>query len=198
MQTGATINVNEDPQGGPSSNWASGAAISGDGRVTRTSAMLPGVRTWHIDCEHGNLPKAKFAFDGFLDLLERGDTDRLARVDDTVVSRGAEGPTDNPEVNALRSQQRRNFMTTLLLSAGVPMMLAGDEFGHSQDGNNNAYCQDNEITWLNWNFSDEQRQLFDFVGRMIRLHREQPVLRRRTFFQGRWHISGLTRARGGA
>ena len=63
---------------------------------------------------------------------------------------GVEGPTDDPEIVALRDQQKRNFMATLLLSLGVPMLLAGDEFGHSQGGNNNAYCQDNEITWLNW------------------------------------------------
>jgi glycogen operon protein len=98
---------------------------------------------------------------------------------------GAEGPTDDPSVNALRAQQKRNFMTTLLLSAGVPMILAGDEIGHTQRGNNNAYCQDNDITWLNWNFSEEQRQFMDFVRSLIAIRRTQPVFQRRKFFQGR-------------
>jgi glycogen operon protein len=98
---------------------------------------------------------------------------------------GAEGPTEDPAVNALRAQQKRNFMTTLLLSAGVPMILAGDEIGHTQRGNNNAYCQDNDITWLNWNFSEEQRQFMDFVRSLIAIRRTQPVFQRRKFFQGR-------------
>jgi glycogen operon protein len=76
-------------------------------------------------------------------------------------------------------------MTTLLLSAGVPMVLAGDEFGHSQQGNNNAYCQDNDITWLNWNLTDEQRAFMEFVRLLIHIRRTQPVFQRRKFFEGR-------------
>jgi glycogen operon protein len=98
---------------------------------------------------------------------------------------GAEGPTDDPAINALRAQQKRNFMATLLLSAGVPMILAGDEIGHTQRGSNNAYCQDNELTWLNWNLTDEQRQFMDFVRSLIAIRRTQPVFQRRKFFQGR-------------
>ena len=98
---------------------------------------------------------------------------------------GAEGPTDDQAITALRAQQRRNFMATLLLSAGVPMLLAGDEFGHTQHGNNNTYCQDNETTWLNWNLSDEQRDFLRFVRSVIHIRRTQPVFQRRKFFQGR-------------
>jgi len=98
---------------------------------------------------------------------------------------GAEGPTDDPAVNALRAQQKRNFMATLLLSAGVPMILAGDEIGHTQHGNNNAYCQDNETTWLNWNITDEQRAFLNFVRSVIDIRQTQPVFQRRKFFQGR-------------
>ena len=98
---------------------------------------------------------------------------------------GAEGPTDDPAIRALRWQQMRNFMTTLLLSQGVPMLLAGDELGHSQQGNNNAYCQDNELTWLNWELTEEQQAWCEFVRALTQLRRTQPVFQRRKFFQGR-------------
>jgi len=98
---------------------------------------------------------------------------------------GAEGPTDEPAIQALRWQQMRNFMTTLLLSEGVPMLLAGDELCHSQQGNNNAYCQDNELTWVNWELTEEQQAWHEFVRSLAQLRRTQPVFQRRKFFQGR-------------
>jgi isoamylase len=99
---------------------------------------------------------------------------------------GAEGPTDDAKVNALRHRQRRNFLTTLFISQGVPMLLGGDEFARTQNGNNNAYCQDNEISWLNWdNRDDEKKALFEFTRRLIQLRQEHPVFRRPKFFQGR-------------
>jgi glycogen operon protein len=98
---------------------------------------------------------------------------------------GAEGPTDDPAIQALRWQQMRNFMTTLLLSEGVPMLLAGDEICRSKQGNNNAYCQDNEITWINWELTEEQQAWHDFVRSLTQLRRTQPVFQRRKFFQGR-------------
>lgn len=97
---------------------------------------------------------------------------------------GVEGPTDDQAINTLRAQQKRNFMTTLLLSAGVPMILSGDEICHTQQGNNNAYCQDSELTWLNWHFTDEQRDFFAFVQSVIAIRKTQPVFQRRKFFQG--------------
>jgi glycogen operon protein len=98
---------------------------------------------------------------------------------------GVEGPTDDPAIQALRWQQMRNFMTTLLLSQGVPMLLAGDELCHNQQGNNNAYCQDNELTWLNWELTEEQQAWCAFVRSLTHLRRTQPVFQRRKFFQGR-------------
>ena len=98
---------------------------------------------------------------------------------------GVEGATDDEPVNALRAQRKRNFVATLLLSQGVPMLTAGDEIGRSQRGNNNAYCQDNEISWVDWNLTPDRMQLLEFVRRLIRLRREHPVFRRRLFFQGR-------------
>jgi isoamylase len=96
---------------------------------------------------------------------------------------GVEGETDDPEVLALRARQQRNFLATLFLSQGVTMLLAGDEAGRTQRGNNNAYCQDNEISWHDWDHVDER--LLDFAGKLIALRRDHPVLRRRRWFQGR-------------
>jgi isoamylase len=98
---------------------------------------------------------------------------------------GVEGPTDNPEINKLRERQRRNFLTTLFLSQGVPMLNGGDEWGRSQSGNNNAYCQDNEISWFNWERDEKQNQLLEFTRRLIQLRKDHPVFRRPKFFQGR-------------
>jgi isoamylase len=99
---------------------------------------------------------------------------------------GVEGPTDDPEISALRERQRRNFLTTLFISQGVPMLLGGDEFGRTQNGNNNAYCQDNEVSWFNWEKRGEkQKALFEFTRRLIQLRHQHPVFRRPKFFQGR-------------
>jgi isoamylase len=98
---------------------------------------------------------------------------------------GAEGPTDDPEIKALRARQKRNFLATLFLSQGVPMLLAGDEMGRTQAGNNNAYCQDSELSWVNWELEPESRELVEFTRRMIALNKNHPVFRRRSFLQGR-------------
>ena len=100
---------------------------------------------------------------------------------------GEEGITENDEVNNLRFQQLRNLLGTLLFSQGVPMLLAGDEIGHSQGGNNNAFCQDNEITWINWELSDKQEELLKFVQMATKLRREHPALSRSHFYSGRTH-----------
>ncbi|MEX2115228.1 MAG: glycogen debranching enzyme GlgX, partial [Pirellulales bacterium] len=97
---------------------------------------------------------------------------------------GAEGPTDEPKVRELRERKKRNFLATLLLSQGAPMLLAGDELGKTQFGNNNAYCQDNEISWIDWKLEPDQESLLRFVRRVIALFREQPVFHRRRFFHG--------------
>ena len=97
---------------------------------------------------------------------------------------GVEGPTGDPTVLALRARQMRNLLATLLLSQGVPMLLAGDERGHTQNGNNNAYCQDNERTWLDWSPDEEREALTTFVSRVIALRRMHPSFRRRGFFVG--------------
>ena len=98
---------------------------------------------------------------------------------------GAEGPTTDPAVRALRWRQMRNFMATLLLSQGVPMICGGDEVCRTQQGNNNGYCQDHELTWHPWDLNEEQKDFLEFTKRIIKLWRDQPILQRRKFFQGR-------------
>jgi glycogen operon protein len=97
---------------------------------------------------------------------------------------GVEGPTDDPEVVRLRARQLRNMLGTLLLSQGTPMLLAGDEFARTQNGNNNAYCQDNPISWLNWEIEDKGLSLINFVKKLTKLRRDYPILRRGRFFTG--------------
>jgi glycogen operon protein len=98
---------------------------------------------------------------------------------------GVEGPTDDPAIRALRERQKRNVLATLFLSQGVPMICGGDELSRTQKGNNNAYCQDNEISWTDWTLTGERRAFLEFARRAARLMRDHPALRRRRFFQGR-------------
>jgi glycogen operon protein len=98
---------------------------------------------------------------------------------------GEEGPTDDTDIVELRERQKRNLISTLMLSIGVPMMLGGDELSHSQDGNNNTYCQDNELTWLDWELDERQKRFLDFTRKVLFIRRSQPALHRRKFFLGR-------------
>jgi len=98
---------------------------------------------------------------------------------------GAEGPTQDPAINALRERQMRNFLATLMLSQGVPMLAGGDEVARSQSGNNNCYCQDNELTWYDWNLDEPRKRLLDFTTRLIQLRLSHPNLHRRKFLQDR-------------
>ncbi|MEO7336476.1 MAG: glycogen debranching protein GlgX [Caldimonas sp.] len=119
-----------------------------------------------------------------------GEDGRDGHSDNRSWNCGVEGPTDDPEVLELRARQQRNLLATLLLAQGTPMLLAGDEFGRTQQGNNNAYCQDNEISWVDWQGIDERgHALNDFAHRLLALRREQPVLRRARFLTGDWNAA---------
>ena len=102
---------------------------------------------------------------------------------------GAEGATDDPGIVELRERQKRNILTTLFVSQGLPMLLAGDEFGRTQGGNNNAYCQDNEISWVNWALAEEGngKRLMEFVQKLARLRHDFPILRRERFLTGHYN-----------
>jgi len=114
-----------------------------------------------------------------------GEDNRDGADDNRSANWGVEGPTDDAAVNELRWRMRRNFIATLVFSQGVRMLLGGDELGRTQWGNNNAYCQDNEISWVNWNLDGDDRELLDFTRETLRIFRENPVFRRRGFFAGR-------------
>ncbi|SFL14316.1 glycogen operon protein [Streptosporangium canum] len=114
-----------------------------------------------------------------------GENNRDGTDDNRSWNCGAEGPVDDPEITRLRRRQRRNYLATLFISQGVPMMLAGDEFGRTQGGNNNAYCQDNEISWVDWSLVKDEKDLLDFVRSLSGLRRAHPVFQRRRFFHGR-------------
>jgi len=117
--------------------------------------------------------------------LANGESNRDGESHNLSWNCGEEGETQSKHIRSLRMRQQRNFLATLFLSQGVPMLTAGDEISRTQGGNNNAYCQDNELTWMDWTPDKEKRQLLRFVQKVIQLRKEHPVFRRRYFFQGR-------------
>ena len=167
------------------------------GTIAELASRLSGSSDLYAD--DGRAPTASVNFitahDGFTlrDLVSynhkhneaNGEENRDGTNDNESWNCGVEGPADDAGVNALRARQQRNFLATLLLSQGVPMLLAGDEFGQTQNGNNNAYCQDSPVAWLNWDLSDGQRALLEFTREVVHLRKTQPVFRRRRFFLGR-------------
>jgi glycogen operon protein len=169
----------------------------GDGGLTSEFATrLAGSSDLYQD--DGRRPSASINFitchDGFTlnDLVSynhkhneaNGENNRDGANDNESWNCGVEGPTEDKAIIELRERQKRNFLATLLLSQGVPMLLAGDEISHSQMGNNNCYSQDNELSWLNWEMIPAKQAMLDFTRRLIKIRREQPTLQRRRFFHG--------------
>jgi len=174
----------------------------GEGQVADFAARFTGSADLYA--ADGRHPSASINFvtahDGFTlrDLVSYDEKHNEANVegnrdgtdDNRSWNHGVEGSTKDPEINALRARQQRNLLTTLLLSQGVPMLLGGDELGRTQIGNNNAWCQDNEISWFDWRNADEE--LNAFVKRLIRMRKEHPVFRPARFLEGREVVgSGL-------
>jgi glycogen operon protein len=149
--------------------------------------------------DDGRLPSASINFitchDGFTmhDLVSYNQKHNAANKEDNKDGEshnlswnsGEEGATSNPEIITLREKRKRSLMATLLLSQGVPMISHGDEYGRTQQGNNNVYCQDNELSWFDWQWNDMQKEFFEFTRQIIDLRKNQPVLHRRRFFKGR-------------
>jgi glycogen operon protein len=158
--------------------------LAGSSDLYAWSARMPSASINFITCHDGFTLRDLVSYNTKHNEAN-GEENRDGSNDNLSWNCGAEGPTDDVAVNDLRFRQQRNFLAILLLSQGVPMLLAGDELGHTQRGNNNAYCQDNDVTWLDWHLAPAQRDLIDFVRHLIQLRKQQPVLHRRTFFQGR-------------
>ena len=168
--------------GGTASEFATRLAGSSD--LYERSGRKPYASINFVTC-HDGFPLADLVSYSGKHNDANGEENRDGADNNDSWNCGAEGPTDDPKINALRLRQRKNFIATLLLSQGVPMLLAGDGIGHTQHGNNNTYCQDNELSWLNWDITPEKQEFLDFVKAAIRLWKGQPVLQRRYFFQGR-------------
>ncbi|HXM07176.1 MAG TPA: glycogen debranching protein GlgX, partial [Candidatus Acidoferrum sp.] len=168
------------------------------GEAPATAITSPISASGEVFNNHGRRPWSSVNFvtahDGFTmnDLVTynqkhndaNGEANRDGSDDNRSWNCGAEGPTDDPDIEALRGRQVRNMLATLLLSQGTPMMVAGDEFRRSQSGNNNAYCQDDEITWVDWKLRDVQNDLVDFVRRLTGLRERYPILHRTRYLTG--------------
>jgi len=168
--------------GGTASEFAT--RLSGSSDLYQDNGRSPHASLNFITCHDG------FSLHDLVSFNDKhneanGEENRDGTNDNNSWNCGAEGPTADPAIKALRERQKRNFVATLLLSQGVPMLLGGDELSHTQKGNNNAYCQDSELTWLNWELNGEQKEFLDFVRGVIRIWRENPVFHRRKFFKGR-------------
>jgi len=169
---------------------------SNDGLIPELASRMTGSSD--LFEHHGKRPRSSINFvtahDGFTmaDLVAYNGKHNLANLengrdgsdDNNSWNCGVEGGTDDVAISRLRMRQTRNFFATLLLSQGLPMLLAGDEFGQTQGGNNNAYCQDSEIAWIDWQRAREHAPLVDFVRKLIALRRDHPVFRRAQFFHG--------------
>lgn len=147
-----------------------------------------GRRTWasvnFVTAHDGFTLRDLVSYDGKHNEANKEDN-RDGADDNNSWNCGAEGPTDDLEIRQLRRRQMRNFLATLLLSQGVPMLLAGDEFARTQGGNNNGYCQDGEISWIDWAMDEEGEALLDFTRRLVALRREHVVFHRNRFFEGK-------------
>jgi len=158
--------------------------LSGSSDLYRQNGRAPYASINFITCHDGFPLQDLVSYNGKHNEAN-GESNRDGADDNHSWNCGAEGPTDDPAIRTLRARQKRNPLATLLLSQGVPMLCGGDELSHSQHGNNNTYCQDNELTWLNWELDEEQQAFLAFVRKVTTLWRLQPVFQRRKFFLGR-------------
>jgi glycogen operon protein len=158
--------------------------LTGSSDLYQQTGRRPYASVNFVTCHDGFTLRDLVSYDQKHNEANKGDN-RDGSNDNHAWNCGAEGPTDDPAVAALRQRQMRNLFATLLLSQGVPMMLAGDEVGHTQGGNNNTYCHDDDLTWIDWAMTPEKEAFLAFVRKATALWRAEPVLKRRTFFQGR-------------
>jgi glycogen operon protein len=168
--------------GGVASEFAT--RISGSSDLYEWNGRRPHASVNFITCHDGFTLADLVSYDRKHNDAN-GEGNRDGSDDNISWNCGAEGPTDDAKVLALRERKQRSFLATLLFSQGIPMLLAGDEIGHSQGGNNNAYCQDNAITWLDWELDESQQNLLEFVKWLIKIYHDEPNLHRRRFFHGK-------------
>ncbi len=177
-------------RGDPGVVGAVAARIAGSADLYQTSGQLPVNSINFVTCHDG------FTLDDLVSYNDKhneanGEGNRDGRDENLSWNCSIEGPTDDPAIEALRNRQVKNFAALLLLSQGVPMFVAGDEFRRTQQGNNNAYCQDNEISWVDWTLLEKHQDVFRFFRTMIAFRKAHPVLHRRHFFTGAINPRGL-------
>jgi glycogen operon protein len=158
--------------------------LSGSSDLYKTSGRRPVASINFVTCHDGFTLNDLVAYDHKHNEAN-GEGGADGSNDNRSWNCGVEGPTEDGAVLELRSRQRRNFLATLFCSQGVPMLLAGDELGRTQGGNNNAYCQDNEVSWVDWDLAGSQAAALEFTCELAAFRREHPVFRRRRFFRGR-------------
>jgi isoamylase len=161
-----------------------GYRLTGSSDLYESSGRRPYASLNFITCHDGFTLADLVAYDEKHNEAN-GEDNRDGASDNDSWNSGAEGPTDDPAIVALRERQMRNLLVTLFLSQGIPMLAAGDEVARTQNGNNNAYCQDTELSWFKWSFTRAQARQREFTQRLIALRLANPVFHRRTFFQGR-------------
>jgi isoamylase len=171
-------------RGRPAVTGEFASRLTGSSDLYATSGRRPVASINFVTCHDGFTLQDLVSYDHKHNEAN-GESNRDGTDDNRSWNCGVEGPTAAPAVTALRARQKRNFLVTLFLSQGVPMLLAGDEMGRTQGGNNNAYCQDNETSWLDWGLAGAERDLLQFTETLASLRRDHPVFRRRRFFRGR-------------
>ena len=157
--------------------------LTGSSDLYASNGRRPFASLNFVTCHDGFTLHDMVSYDGKHNQAN-GEDNRDGSDDNRSWNCGVEGETQDPQVTSLRAQQQRNLLATLMLSQGVPMLLAGDEFGRTQQGNNNAYCQDNEISWVDWSLADSNSELLAFTRQMVHLRHDHRVLRRRRWFEG--------------
>jgi glycogen operon protein len=176
-------------RGTPASMGEFASRLTGSSDLYATSGRRPVASINFVTCHDGFTLQDMVSYDRKHNKAN-GEDNRDGADDNRSWNCGAEGPADDPVITELRARQKRNFLVTLFLSQGVPMLLAGDEFSRTQRGNNNAYCQDNEISWLDWTRAAAERDLLLFTETLAGLRRDHPVFRRRRFFRGQPQAPG--------
>lgn len=162
---------------------AAATRISGSSDLYAPTGRKPWHSINYVSCHDGFTMNDLVSYNGKHN-DQNGEGNRDGSDSNWSYNHGYEGPTKNPQIERLRNKQMRNFILSMLVSQGTPMLLGGDEFRRTQQGNNNAYCQDNEISWFDWKCLDENRNLMEFTKRAIALRKAHPVLRRTEFFAG--------------
>jgi glycogen operon protein len=184
-------NIRDFWRGEPGTLAEFASRLTGSSDLYETSGRRPMASINFVTC-HDGFPLLDLVSYDHKHNEANGEENRDGTDDNRSWNCGVEGPAEDPAVNELRARQQRNFLTTLFLSQGVPMLCAGDEIGRTQGGNNNAYCQDNEMSWVDWSRANAERNLLTFTQRLARLRSRHPVFRRRRFFQGPADIAWLT------